>query len=50
MKPARLEALTDGAVAIIGCNGPQSAVAPAIGRDWKGIGRIASYIVAALLA
>ncbi|WP_294444039.1 TMEM175 family protein [uncultured Sphingomonas sp.] len=36
--------------AIVACNGPQSAVARAIGRDWKGRGSIALYAVAVPLA
>lgn len=32
--------------AIVACNGPGSAVARAIGRDWKGLGSIALYAVA----
>ena len=32
--------------AIIACNGPESAVARAIGRDWKGLGSIIIYAVA----
>ena len=32
--------------AIIACNGPESAVAGAIGRDWKGWGSMAVYAVA----
>ena len=36
--------------AIVACNGPNSAVARAIGRDWKGSGSILIYVVAVPLA
>jgi uncharacterized membrane protein len=36
--------------AIIACNGPQSPVARAIGRDWKGWCSIALYVIAVPLA
>jgi uncharacterized membrane protein len=36
--------------AIVACNGPQSAVARAVGPDWKGQGSIAVYVLAVPLA
>lgn len=36
--------------AIIACNGPDSAIARAIGRDWKGWTSIAAYVAAVPLA
>ena len=36
--------------AIISCNGPDSAVARAVGRDWKGWGSIGLYLLAIPLA
>ncbi len=36
--------------AIIAVNGPKSAIARAVGRDWKGWGSIAAYAVAVPLA
>jgi uncharacterized membrane protein len=36
--------------AIIACNGRDSAVARAVGRDWKGFGSIALYAIAVPLA
>lgn len=36
--------------AIIACNGPNSPVARAVGRDWKGWGSIALYVIAVPLA
>lgn len=36
--------------AIIACNGSDSQVARAVGRDWKGFGSIALYVIAVPLA
>lgn len=36
--------------AIVACNGPQSAVARAVGRDWKGRGSVAIYAAAVPLS
>lgn len=46
MTKNRLEAFSDGVLAIIARHGPQSVLAKALGRDWKGKLSLVVYIVA----
>ena len=50
MTRTRLEAFSDGVIAIIARDGPDSLLARALGRDWKGKLSPVVYLVAIPLA